>query len=372
MPSLLKPNRAKQRSRLLGARWLHPPDPSLRPRRIVVRGMNWLGDAAMHLFALRAIKDSLPQTTLAVATLSPLADLYRCCSFVDEVLDIGPRPSLRSAVGLIRAGRFDAGLVLPNSWRAGLELLLAGVPLRAGLAVRGRSPILTHTFAARIRHHGWQHQTGIWRRALQRWGAEPITSLVRLTVPQLTGDLPEGILAPGAAFGPAKKWSVQGFAQAAEALPLTRWTIVGAPGDQADCEALAQALPGATNLCGQTSLQTLAGMLSAARLVLCNDSGIMHLSAVCGTPSVAIFGSTEPRLTGPLGARCEIVRHHLPCSPCFQKVCPLGHTHCMTRVIPEEVASAALRILNDTPQAPLAGLAWYKASARPPADLVKF
>jgi heptosyltransferase-2 len=106
---------------------------------------------------------------------------------------------------------------------------------------------------------------------------------------------------------------------------------------------LAEQLPSAVNLAGETTLAEFMSELAGCVLAISNDSGAMHMASALGVPTVAIFGSTEPALTGPLGARTAILRHHVPCSPCFLRDCPLDFA-CMTSITPAQVVAAALEL----------------------------
>ena len=125
-----------------------------------------------------------------------------------------------------------------------------------------------------------------------------------------------------------------------------RIVLLGATGDRPLAEEFSKQLPGADNRVGKTSLGEFMTALAASRLVLCNDSGAMHVASVLDVPTVAIFGSTEPALTGPLGARTRIVRHHVPCSPCFLRECPIDFA-CMKSISPGMVIALAEGLLRD-------------------------
>lgn len=129
--------------------------------------------------------------------------------------------------------------------------------------------------------------------------------------------------------------------------PPAEWLLFGAPGEKAMGETMSMQLNGTRhqNLVGKTSLAELIQQLRACRLLLTNDTGTMHLAAALGVPTVSIFASTEPILTGPLGPGHRIVRHHVPCSPCFKRECPFGHYQCMTGVTVERVAAEVERTL---------------------------
>jgi ADP-heptose:LPS heptosyltransferase len=157
-------------------------------------------------------------------------------------------------------------------------------------------------------------------------------------------------LCPGAEYGPAKRWLHERFAEAAERIGAqspVEWMLFGTAGDASAGEQIATALGNqSVNRIGQTTLDQLIEELHECRLLLTNDTGTMHLAALLGIRVVAIFGSTEPRLTGPLGNGHIILRHHVECSPCFLRECPIDF-RCMKAVSVEEVADAVLSILRN-------------------------
>jgi ADP-heptose:LPS heptosyltransferase len=122
--------------------------------------------------------------------------------------------------------------------------------------------------------------------------------------------------------------------------------LLGTKNDAPIGEEIATALgDSCVNRIGQTTLEQLIDELRQCRLLLTNDTGTMHLAALLGVPTVAIFGSTEPRLTGPLGDRHVVLRHHVECSPCFLRKCPVDF-RCMKAVSVREVADAVISILQ--------------------------
>lgn len=152
----------------------------------------------------------------------------------------------------------------------------------------------------------------------------------------------------GAEYGPAKRWPLERYAsvarQVSATLPEVEWVFFGAPGEAAMGEQLSGMLEGVrhTNLVGKTRLSELITHLRGCRMLLTNDTGTMHLAAALGTPTVSIFGSTDPILTGPLGNQHTVIQHLVPCSPCFERECPFGHYDCMQKITPEEVSTAVI------------------------------
>jgi lipopolysaccharide heptosyltransferase II len=223
---------------------------------------------------------------------------------------------------------------------------------------RGRRA-LPRKIPVESRASGTEHQRLTWQRAVPYIGGESRPEPVRLHPVLDPKRSVYGVIAPGAEFGPAKRWPADRYAAAAEKVgdTIPHWIIVGAPGDRAACDAVARELPGAENRCGKTTLDELAVVLAGATVVLCNDSGVMHLAAACGAPTVAVFGSTEPKLTRPVNDGVVILRKHVPCSPCFKRTCPLKHTNCLMRITPDDMARGISAALTHGGTEPLEGIA---------------
>jgi heptosyltransferase-2 len=155
------------------------------------------------------------------------------------------------------------------------------------------------------------------------------------------------VFAPGAEYGPAKRWPARHFAALAASLDAPV-VLLGSAKEQALCEEIAAAAPRVRNLAGQTSLPEAIGLIASARAVVSNDSGLMHVAAGLGVAQVAVFGSSSPQHTPPLSDRAQVIwlkrdASYLPpldCAPCFERECPLGHTRCLVDVSPQRVSEA--------------------------------
>jgi heptosyltransferase-2 len=333
---------------------------------LVVRSPNWLGDAVMALPAVRNLKTLIGAEPLAVATPEKLAALWRACPFVDRVIALPNPKNIGAVAQQLREGNFTTAVLLPNSLRAALEAWRAGIPQRVGYARGGRGLFLTRTVPVPKRDPVRLHQKYYYLDLAAAVGAPTDESLPELRRPVTEpnganekSNLPSpllptagaGAICPGAEYGAAKRWPLESFVAVGQALvgrglPLV---ILGAKGDAALAAQLAEKLPGARNRAGETTLEEFMAELAAARLVISNDSGAMHLASALGVPTLAIFGSTEPALTGPLGTHTAILRHHVPCSPCFLRECPLDFA-CMTSITPERVLAAAAGLLDGRTQ----------------------
>ena len=317
---------------------------------LLVRSPNWLGDCVMSLPAVRNLKTMLVNESLTVAAPEKLAALWEACPFVDRVIALADPKNLWTTAGQLREGKFDAAVLLPNSLRSGAEVLLAGIPQRVGYARNGRSLFLTDPVPVPPRNPARLHQRNYYINlvtALHGPGNDSMPELRRPAPPRGASPRPLLVLCPGAEYGPAKRWPVERFVVVAKHFMAKRGmrvVLLGAPGDAPVAAEFSALLPEAENRVGQTSLAEFISTLCLAQLVLSNDSGAMHLASVLRVPTVAIFGSTEPQLTGPLGPRTSVVRHHVPCSPCFLRECPIDFA-CMTSVTPERVITQAERLL---------------------------
>ena len=236
--------------------------------------------------------------------------------------------------------KFDAGVVFPNSFRVALELWLAGVPRRVGYAGHRRRRLLNQIVPKLERKGPPPHQVEHYLDIARSLGVDAETG--DIAVAPATRALAPGDrigLCPGAEYGPAKRWLPERFAAVAAANGV-QWVLFGTARDAAVGAEIATALGDqCLNLIGQTTLEQLIEELRKCCLLLTNDTGTMHLATLLGIPVVAVFCSTEPGLTGPLGQGNRVVRHQVECSPCFLRECPLDF-RCMKAVSVEEVVAA--------------------------------
>jgi lipopolysaccharide heptosyltransferase II len=330
----------------------------LQPFELLVRSPNWLGDACMAFPAVRAMKAGRPDLRLTVFGPEKLRDLWEAQPFVDRYLGKADREGLLSVARRIKTCGtvFDTGLLLTNSTRSTIELWLGGIQRLVGYPGSFRSRLLRQKIREPQPRGIPQHHALRYLHIAKTIGA-PDTGLVPpppAAVNAGPGPLHIGICA-GAEYGQAKRWPLERFAEVIKQVSSEhggiQWQFFGAPGEAALGEQLS-ALVGAdiphVNLVGKTKLSELITRLRACRLLVTNDTGTMHLAAALGVPTVSIFGSTEPVLTGPLGSQHTVLRHQVPCSPCFQRTCPFGTYECMTKIQPAQVSTAVLAALRAT------------------------
>ena len=315
----------------------------------------WIGDAVMSEPLLRALAAQGSQLT--VAALPWVAPVFHAMPQVSEVielpfahgrLDWSARRQL--AAGL--KGRFDTAYVLPNSLKAALIPFFAGIPQRIGYHGEGRYLLLNQ----RLPNPAGRPPMVAFYRALAGGTVadehprlqfdsarlQQATAAVSLTPQHYWA------FAPGAEYGPAKCWPASHYAELARALHQAHGlpvVLLGSGKEAALCEDISTAAPGACLvLAGKTSLIDAMALIAAARGVVSNDSGLMHVAAAFGIPQVAVFGSTSPEHTPPLNDKARVLwlkdELQLDCSPCFERVCRFGHTRCLTGVPATRVQDA--------------------------------
>jgi heptosyltransferase-2 len=328
------------------------PLSDVRPERIVVRAPNWLGDVVLSLAAVRDVRRQFPSARLEVLARPSVSGLYGA---VPEVDAVRTSAGLRADARQLR-GAFDAAILLPNSFGAAFVAWRAGIAERWGYRTDARGLLLTRGVPVPASVRG-QSQVYYYRAMLAGAGLAttdpPDTSLRcpeawRAETGARLGTGPFIVMTPGAAYGSAKRWLPERFAEAGDALALdhdAEVLILGAASDRALGEGIASRMQRRPRvLCGETSLADLVAILAGARLLLTNDSGGMHVAAALGTPVVAVFGPTDWRETSPVGTRHRLVREPVHCAPCLLRDCPIDH-RCMRGVSVRRVLEAAEEIL---------------------------
>ena len=330
--------------------------------RMLVVAPNWIGDALMALPLLAGIKSRAPDCHITVLAPAAVAELLVKSPLVDQVIATPwPHGGLQfwSRVAMaktLRRQHFDTALVLPNSLKSALLPALAGIARRVGYLGESRRLLLTSWLANTSRNMSMVERY----RALLGLLGLPLASgqerAARLAVTSdemaqlrrrfnLDPSRPVVVFCPGAEYGPAKRWPALHFARLAELIsssdPSAQLVLAGAKGDFESCRDIISATPAPLmNLAGQTTISEVTALLAGASLVVSNDSGLMHIAACLDRPLVALYGSTDPAHTPPASAHAKVLWLHISCSPCFARVCPLGHMRCLVEMTPESVFAA--------------------------------
>jgi len=313
----------------------------------------------MSLPALRALRSRFPGAEIVVLAKPWVADLYQGERAVDRIIPLGPR---RETVLKLRRERVDLAILFPNSFDSAALLFFAGIGRRVGYSRDGRSLLLTDAIPrpnpGEISRHERYYYLELLRRAriidqipdcdeIRFDGADEARERGQQLFRNRDIDMPVIGVSPGAAFGGAKRWLPERFAEAAARLAAQiggSVAVFGSPAEHQLCEWVA-ATSGGANLAGATTLREFIDMTAACALYLANDSGAMHIAAALGVPSVTVFGPTDETATGPSGALARIVREPVDCAPCKLRECPIDH-RCMTRVTADRVVREAAALVR--------------------------
>jgi len=312
---------------------------------------NWLGDVILAQPALRSLTHHYPDAEIKVFGRAWLPDLLPFLNFNHE------------RVGFVTEipKRADSVFLFPNSLRSALQAFRSGAKQRVGFRKEARGIFLTHAYTSRI-NLLTAHHRGYYRDLLQQHGIATPFDDVELVAPdieleagraQLTeqGINPDKFLcvAPGAQFGGAKRYPAESYAYVLQWLSEEGWDIVvlGTPEERDIAGQCVSKVSGTYwNAAGETSLRQALQLVSTAHLMLCNDSGLMHVAAGLGIPTVTMFGATDPQRTSPSGKQVEVLYKPAVCSPCLQRECDISGHPCMVNISPESVLTACLRFLE--------------------------
>ncbi len=325
--------------------------------RVAMIAPHWLGDAVMSLPAQAMLRRLFPKAHVSVFFPEGQQALYGGLRIADERIAYGWRPDgfagkdRRAFVRLLRQGHYDMALLLPNSWDSAFAAWLAGIPHRVGYAAHGRRMLLTH---AVVQQEGaGRHQADKYRLLVQALGDVSAQGLPEFRPAQQDKDWARALLAaagskrlialhPGAAYGPTKRWFPERFVALAQRLSVqdgTRVLLLGSAKEKAALQEFLKdmRLP-MLDMMGKTDLAQLMALIACSDMLVANDSGPMHLAALLGTPVVALFGSTDPAATAPLGPH-SIVRKEVACSPCLKRTCHnAAHSlECLDMITVDEV-----------------------------------
>jgi len=327
--------------------------------RTLVISPNWIGDAVMAQPLLRRLKALQPERPIDVLAPTWVAPVWRAMAEVDSVIESPFKhgslqwKDRKAFANMLKARGYADSYVLPNTLKFALIPWLAGIPKRVGYKGEMRYGLVN------VMHHDDKTAPRPMAQFYQALADAPVRHLARperLPEPVMTvkaGEvdaalarlqLPAGryvAFAPGAEFGPAKRWPSSYFAELAQTIlancPDAQILLLGSPKDRAVCDEIMAVVPQAHNLAGSTSLSEAIALISHCAAVVTNDSGLMHIAAALQRPVVAIYGPTDPRHTPPLSALAKILWLHIECSPCQQRECPLGHQNCMKQILPAAV-----------------------------------
>lgn len=333
---------------------------------ILIRGTNWIGDAILTLPAVASIRATYPGAHIAMLVKPWVADIYKLFSDLNEIIIYenkfdNPAGVFRLAQTL-KEKKFDAAILLQNAIEAAIIALSAGIPIRAGYDSDARGLLLTHR-VRRTEEIKKIHQIDYYMEMVKALGCVPVDremyletkinilearNVLRKFIPE-TKKAIIGI-APGATYGPAKKWFPDRFAATVDRLDekfSAQVIIMGGKADEETAQEIQKlARAKLISLAGKTTLLEAIYLISQCRLFISNDSGLMHVAGALNIPTIAIFGSTNPVNTAPVGNRSVIVRQEVSCSPCLKKTCPTDF-RCMRMISVEDVSRVAENLFQN-------------------------
>ncbi len=334
---------------------------------ILIRGTNWIGDVVMCLPAISAVRKTFPRSKITVLAKPWVAELFHICSDVNEVI-LFQSPGIHNGIaGKFRLARelkskaFDMAILLQNAIEAAIITRLASIPIRAGYNSDGRGILLTHS-VHRTQEIREVHQIDYYLEMIKTLGFNQGERKVNLTLTDEYSAISEEILnqydigkreivvgmAPGATYGPAKKWFPERFAAVADRFIedySARAILFGSADDRDSADQVQQSSKNRfINLAGKTNLKEAISLIVRCNLFISNDSGLMHVAGALGIPTIAIFGSTNPVTTSPVGENSIVISKGVSCSPCLKKECPTDF-RCMDLIGVDEVYDIAKDLL---------------------------
>lgn len=343
--------------------------------KIVVRGTNWIGDAVMTIPALRELRRLFPEASIALYTRKWAEGIFRDADFIDDILAFDDAGStigtITEQTRSLRSRKFDLAVIFPNSFRSAIAIKLAGIPRRFGYAKEGRGILLTDALPIpdwKDQRHEVHYYLNIISEIEKAYfdrntvnDAIPDTSVpVSAERNNAARDIlsksgcilsrPLIALGPGSTNSMAKRWPASRFAELADALTSRFDANVIMLGSQAEVDvarAVSElSLSKPIDLTGKTDLGVATAILNSVDLFVSNDMGLAHIAAAVGTPTVVIFGPTNPVTTRPFAVNATIISRDVECSPCMLRVCPIDH-RCMTRVSVGDVMERIAEVLSN-------------------------
>lgn len=342
--------------------------------KILVRGTNWIGDAVMTVPALRALRRLFSDAEIVLHTRTGAASVFDEAEFVDRVVSFSRSGSMIATVlkqsRVLRRDKFDLAIVFPNSLESALTVRIAGIPTRIGYASDGRGFLLTDAVRVPVwkseRHEVYYYleliaaveEKYLGRRAVSNEvpdstlaisDARRSSACDLLKAHGATLERPVIALGVGSTNSRAKRWPAASYALLADKLSEqlnANIILIGSEGDRpvAD-EVRSLSTTAIIDLTGKTDVSNASALLGIADLLISNDMGLAHIAPAIGTPTLVIFGPTDPNTTRPFSDRAVVIRKDVECSPCMLRDCPIDH-RCMVNVSVEDVLTNALQILH--------------------------
>ena len=341
-------------------------------QKILIIGPSWVGDLVMSQSLYRLLKQRNPDCQIDVLAPKWCLDIVKRMPEVSNGIampvghgkfDVKTR---RDVAKQLRQNHYDQAIVLPNSWKSALIPFLAKIPKRTGWLGEFRYGLLNDARQLNKTEYPLMIQRfvalGYDKNEVWDKNQYPLPKLiphetdVQKTLQNLNVTRPTQsilALAPGAAFGSAKRWPEAYFGQVANHYLEKGWGVwlLGSPDDQPVLDTIQnQTQNRCTIFSGNTTLDAKIDLLSLASVAISNDSGLLHVAAALNRPTIGVYGSTSPDFTPPLGDHVRVLEvHGLICRPCFQRECPLmgeQKLQCLKDINPELMIQTIENLLH--------------------------
>lgn len=337
-----------------------------KPKKILIRAANWVGDAIMTTPVIRAIRKNFPEAHISILAKPWVAPVFENNQYIDKIIIYDAVARHKKGVGTIRLCRdlrkykFDFTILMQNAFEAALITFLAGIPNRIGYDTDARTLLLdcpVHLDPALKKGHLIDYYLGILKgSSLKTYGRklnldlslkERQKAVNTLKINSIYGNKIIGIN-PGATGGTAKRWFPDRYALLCKYLykiTKTKILIFGGPGDETLGDQISKDAGNCCiNLSGKTSLREAFALINKCNLFITNDSGLMHAAAALNICQIAIIGSTDHIATPPSNENSHIMRVPTSCSPCLKPECPTDH-RCMKRITVDMVLQLAKKLI---------------------------
>jgi len=327
---------------------------STKKNRILIRATNWIGDSVMSLPALEHLKQSFPNSYICVLLRPWVLPIFESHPAVDDFIIYDKKgqklqdlKNLLRIIKVIKRKNFDIAILFQNAFEAALIAYFSGIKTRIGLNTDLRSALLTHPVKRKsMQHHIKNYLDIISTLGIKVQDKFPVLYLKNEYITKAkdilihVGTNSNSIIVGLAMYGPAKRWPVEYFSKIGD-WAVKRWNakvvIMGSNKEYEICAKVADLMSKkAINISGKTSLGVSMAIIKRCNIFVSNDSGLMHIAAALEVPTIGIFGSTDPYATGPKGIYVKVIKHDIPCSPCFRRECPYS-LECLYSISPEEV-----------------------------------
>ncbi len=339
------------------------------PKKILIISPAWIGDIVISQSLLKYIKQRNSETIINVIAPAWSHELYSVMPEINEIfsMPLGHAQfqlKKRWQLGkILRNKKYHQAIILPNSWKSAIIPFAAHIPLRTGwlgemrfrllndwrILNKKKFPLMVQRFLALGNTKTTNNQNLDWKIFKPHLEIGNLKTIKHKKLFSIK-EKPLLILCPGAAFGLAKCWPAEYFAEIANYKKSKAWQIVllGSNSDESIGKKIQELTNNdCINLIGKTSLLEAICILSFANLVISNDSGLMHLTAALDRPLIALYGSSSPEFTPPLSVKAKVIYLKLSCSPCFERICPLVHFNCLKQLTPQIVLNAIQDLIND-------------------------